>query len=193
MLSGVDRAPGALERLQYRHLRLRGLAFSAWVRARGGHVGKKLLLDKHVRVRHAPGDGWSIGNDVYIGYGAVIDCRPGAELQIGTGVKVMHYVVIGVEQSIRIGDYTQIAEACSIRDADHGVDGDALILKSAMVSEPVRIGRDVWIARGTAVLRGTVIDDGAVVAANSVVRGHVPSRAIVAGAPAVLKRMRGER
>jgi acetyltransferase-like isoleucine patch superfamily enzyme len=188
----VASAPGALERLQYRHLRLRGQVFSFWVRARGGRVGKKLLLDKHVRVRHAPNRGWSIGDEVYIGCGAILDVRPGAELRIGTGVKVMHHVVLGVERSLTIGDYTQIAEACSIRDADHGVDGDELIVKSAMQSDPVRIGRDVWIARGCAVLRGTVIEDGAVVAANSVVRGHVASRSIVAGAPAVFKRTRGE-
>ena len=186
-------AAGGLALLQHAHLRLRGFFFTWWVRLWGGQVGKRLLLDKHVRLRHAPSSGWHFGDDVYIGCGAVLDVWHGAELRVGSRVKIMHHVVVGASSSISIGDDSQIAEACSLRDADHGIDGDELMVRSEVVTAPVRIGSDVWIARGSAVLRGSVIEDGAVVAANSVVRGHVGARSIVAGAPAVHKRNRGDR
>ena len=52
------------------------------------------------------------------------------------------------------------------------------------------IGHDVWLGYGSTILSGVVIGDGAVIAAHSVVTQDVPSYAIYAGNPAVLKKMR---
>ena len=52
------------------------------------------------------------------------------------------------------------------------------------------IGNDVWIGARAIITDGVQIGDGAIVAANSVVTKNVPPYAIVAGAPAVVKRYR---
>ncbi|GGA99144.1 CatB-related O-acetyltransferase [Allosediminivita pacifica] len=52
------------------------------------------------------------------------------------------------------------------------------------------IGNDVWIGHGAQIMAGVTIGDGAVVAAGAVVSKDVPSYAVVAGNPAVIKRWR---
>lgn len=54
----------------------------------------------------------------------------------------------------------------------------------------VTIGNDVWTGHHVNVLGGVTVGDGAVIAAGSAVTKDVPPYAIVAGAPAVVKRMR---
>jgi acetyltransferase-like isoleucine patch superfamily enzyme len=53
-----------------------------------------------------------------------------------------------------------------------------------------RIGNDVWIGHGAYIAAGVTIGDGAIVAAHAVVAKDVPPYAVVAGNPAVIKRMR---
>ena len=53
-----------------------------------------------------------------------------------------------------------------------------------------RIGNDVWIGHGAIVNAGVTIGDGAIVAAGAVVTKDVPPYAVVAGNPAVIKKMR---
>lgn len=55
---------------------------------------------------------------------------------------------------------------------------------------PTVIGNDVWIGHGAFISPGVRIGDGAVVGAQSVVTRDVPPYAVVAGAPAVVKKMR---
>jgi acetyltransferase-like isoleucine patch superfamily enzyme len=50
---------------------------------------------------------------------------------------------------------------------------------------PIIIGCDVFIGARAIILKGSQIGDGAVVGAGAVVGGRVPSRAIVAGNPAI--------
>ena len=52
------------------------------------------------------------------------------------------------------------------------------------------IGNDVWIGHGAMIKAGVTIGDGAIVAAHAVVAKDVPSYAVVAGNPAVIKKFR---
>lgn len=52
------------------------------------------------------------------------------------------------------------------------------------------IGNDVWIGHGALISAGVTIGDGAIVAAHAVVTKDVPSYAVVAGNPAVIKKFR---
>lgn len=52
------------------------------------------------------------------------------------------------------------------------------------------IGNDVWIGHGAYIAAGVTIGDGAIVAAHAVVARDVPPYAVVAGNPAVIKKMR---
>lgn len=52
------------------------------------------------------------------------------------------------------------------------------------------IGNDVWIGHGAMISAGVTVGDGAIIAANAVVTKDVLPYAVVAGNPAVLKKMR---
>ena len=56
--------------------------------------------------------------------------------------------------------------------------------------ELTTIGNDVWIGHGAFIKPGVTIGDGAVVAAQAVVTRDVPPYAVVAGAPARVKKLR---
>jgi acetyltransferase-like isoleucine patch superfamily enzyme len=127
--------------------------------------------------------GVSIGDRVYLGHGVIVEVLPGAELRIGAHSKIMHYTLVSAADEVSIGEWTQIAEHCSIRDANHGTAPDELIMAQPSAATPLHIGRDVWIARGCAVLAGATVGDGAVVGANSVVNREVKPATVVAGVP----------
>ena len=124
------------------------------------------------------GENCRLGRDVHF------DTGDTGTIALGSRVRLNAGGVIVANRRVAIGDDTLIGEFVTIRDANHGVDGDSLIRIQALVSAEVEIGRDVWIGRGACVLKGVTIGDGAVVGANSVVTQDVPPRTIFAGAPA---------
>lgn len=54
----------------------------------------------------------------------------------------------------------------------------------------VTVGNDVWTGHNVNIMAGVSVSDGAIIAAGSVVTKDVPPYAIVAGAPATVKRLR---
>jgi len=54
----------------------------------------------------------------------------------------------------------------------------------------VVIGNDVWIGQDVSIVADVTVGDGAIIAACSVVTRNVPAYAVVAGNPAVTKKMR---
>lgn len=175
-----------------RHLlqRLRGLWIATLVRLGGGTVGPRLLAERGVRLRYFPTSGWVVGSDVYLGAGVDLGVGVGATFELGDRVQLHSSCVVGVEKRVTIGARTLVAESVTIRDANHRIDSDAVIIESGMEARPTSIGADVWIGRGAAILAGAQIADHAVVGANSVVNGRVNENEIVAGAPARVLRTR---
>jgi acetyltransferase-like isoleucine patch superfamily enzyme len=186
-MRSIDRAARAVTKARRRIV---GLVWHAWICAWGGSVGRRLEVDFGAHLRWPPHRGICIGDDVYIGIGAVVDAPLGARLTLGNGVKLMHHTVVATSNQIVVGHDTQVAEFSSIRDSDHGLGREGLIRDHPVESTPVRIGSDVWIGRGVAVLRGSTIGDGAVLGANCVVRGEIPPFTIAVGVPARAIRVR---
>jgi len=115
--------------------------------------------------------------------------------------------------NVKIGRYCAIAAKVSVMPADHPMDrlstcgfdysdlpiftsyekdaGIAFPKTKAMQKsgQPI-IGNDVWIAHEVMIKRGVTIGTGAIVGAGSIVTRDVPSYAIVAGSPAVVRRYR---
>lgn len=169
--------------------RIRSLWFTLRLRAVGAHVGKRISVNRGVQVITGRSARWHIGDHVSLGAGVILNVSDGAILTLGNDVRIAHYTMIGVQNSITIADRTQVGEHCSIRD--HGHDASAPSMHSAhLVSSPVCIGEDSWIGRGVAVLMGSRIATGAVIGANAVVRGDVPKDAIAVGVPAHVIRIR---
>lgn len=171
-------------------MRVRGSLFAFRVRLWGGTAGTGIMLDKRVTLRHQPGRNWTIGSNVYIGVGAIIDIWPGAELRVGDRTKIMQYTSIAARESVTIGKHSQIAEFTSIRDANHGIDQAELITLAPMNSSPVHVGENVWVGRGCAILAGSGLGDGVVVGANSVVLSAFEADLVIAGVPARIIRAR---
>jgi acetyltransferase-like isoleucine patch superfamily enzyme len=86
---------------------------------------------------------------------------------------------------IEIEDDVTIAPNVYITDHNHSYADVALpIARQWLTEDPVRIGAGSWLGAGVIVLPGADIGRNVTVAAGSVVRGWIPDRSVVAGAPA---------
>lgn len=112
----------------------------------------------------------SIGSNVHIGPGAMLD---------GAG-------------GIVLGDGCILAPEVKIYSRSHNFDQNvqALPFDNVMLVAPVHIGRYVWIGTRAIVLPGVNIGDGAVIGAGAVVSKDVPSCSVVVGNPARVVRYR---
>jgi maltose O-acetyltransferase len=133
----------------------------AWERALP-LAGRRLLarlrrLPDHAALRAA---GATIGRDVYLGRGTVIDPDFAYLVEIGDGATLsIGVLVLAHDASTKhMLDKTRIAR--------------------------VRIGERVFVGANSIILPGVDIGDEAIVGAGSVVRQSVPAQAVVAGNPA---------
>ncbi len=86
---------------------------------------------------------------------------------------------------IEIGDDVAIGPNVYITDHNHNYRDVAIpIARQWPTTDSVRIGSGSWLGTGVIVLPGSDIGRHVAVAAGSVVRGAVPDRSVVAGAPA---------
>jgi acetyltransferase-like isoleucine patch superfamily enzyme len=93
---------------------------------------------------------------------------------------------------IRIGDYSQIAQFCTLVASNHTVDTSELMIDAPWETSKssIEIAEDVWIGANCVILPGVTIGRGAVIGAGSVVTKSVPAYSIYVGNPAKLLRMR---
>lgn len=124
------------------------------------------------------------GSDVRIAQSCRIQVQ--GELHLADGARLNHGCLVLASERVSIGERTLIGPGTTIMDDDLHQIGPSR--RGAASGDPVSIGSRVWIGAHCSVLKGVRIGDGAVVAAHSVVTSDVPARALVAGAPAVLKR-----
>lgn len=89
---------------------------------------------------------------------------------------------------IEIGAHAVVSQYAHLCAATHDIDQPHFPL----ATKPIRIGARAWIASGAFVGPGVTVGEGAVVGARSVVVKDIPPRAVVAGNPARLLRMRTE-
>jgi len=109
-------------------------------------------------------------------------------IEIGDDVSIAAYVHIWGAGNVRIGNRVMIGSHSAITSVthDHSVDPmrDSVVLGSVIIED------DVWVGAHAVILPGVTIRSCAVVGAGSVVTHDVPARAIVAGVPARVARMR---
>ncbi|MEX2541108.1 MAG: acyltransferase [Trueperaceae bacterium] len=93
--------------------------------------------------------------------------------------------------SITIGDDVMFAGNIYVSDGQHGTGRGDLAYKFQGIEgvAPISIGRGAWIGQNVVVLPGSTIGEFAVIGANSVVRGDIPARSMVVGAPARVVRV----
>lgn len=124
-------------------------------------------------------------------YGATVRCElathAGGRIEIGDGVFVNYGCSISAHQRVRIGSGCLIGQYSIIMDCDyHSPEGEG----DHGNVRPVTIGDRVWIGARVIVLKGVTIGPDAIIAAGSVVTRDVPAKALVAGSPATVVRIR---
>lgn len=110
--------------------------------------------------------------------------------------KLGNYSGIGINAHVSgacvIGDYVLMGPNCTIYARNHEFSDVNIPIKfqGYQKERPVTIGDDVWIGANVTILPGVKIGSHSIIGACAVVTKDVPEYAIVAGNPAVVKKMR---
>lgn len=169
----------------------RGIFFLVSVFVCGGECKSIPRVGKNFTLKYPPHKGIKIGAGCDFGPCTFIDCPPGAQLEIGSNVKLTAGVIISCAKKVSIGNNTLIAEYCCLRDSQHEYKRAELIRTQPLRRGEITIGSDVWIGRATAILMDTHIADGCVIGAMSLVKKTQTAPLTVhAGTPLKLIRLR---
>lgn len=154
-----------------------------------------VFVDENVLVfQDRDGGPVRLGPHVHLHRGTLVQTGAGGSLSIGARSSIQancHFAAYLAP--IRIGAAVQIAPNCAFFSYNHST-----ALGRPMREQPLRsaggieVGDDAWLGAGVTVLDGAHIGAGAVIAAGAVVTGEIPARAIAAGVPARVVRMRAE-
>lgn len=132
----------------------------------------------------------SIGENTEILSGVIL-MTYGGKISIGKNCSINPYTILYGHGDLVIGDNVLIAGQCMLIPANHRFERlDIPINQQGVSSKGIIIEDDVWIAGGCQILDGVVIGKGSIVAAGSVVTKSIEPYSIVAGIPAVVKKMR---
>jgi acetyltransferase-like isoleucine patch superfamily enzyme len=184
------------------------------LRGRGVFIGSRCTLIGKSNIRFAGplylGNGCLInaisqsgvvfGANVSLQRQVAIECtgslqRLGRGVVVGTNVGIGSQTFLGAAGGIRIGDDTIIGNFVSFHAENHNFDAlDTPIHGQGTTWQGIEIGRDCWIGAKATLLDGVRVGDQSVIAAGAVVKaGDYPARSILAGVPARIVGIRGER
>lgn len=124
-----------------------------------------------------------IGDFTY-GFPIVRSWGEDAKLRIGKFCSIGEHVQIYLGGNHRTDWITTYPFNVLLKDQYPGIDGECAATKGDIV-----IGNDVWIGNDVIILSGVTIGDGAVIGAGSVVTKDVQACDVVAGDPAVQKKI----
>ncbi len=171
-----------------------GYAFRTTLRSlrqAGQDIDPSVVFGRRVHLHADEGAHLTVGPNCIIMDDCWIHANTCTTLTIGSRTFLSHRVTVSGQ--VYIGSDVQIAENTTIVAENHIFDRlDLTIREQGGRAAPITIGNDVWIGAGTVVTAGVTIGDQVVVGANSTVTHDVPPRAVVAGSPARILRMRGE-
>ena len=153
-------------------------------RGKLGHLGKRVNIDRNVRLLRFPRN-ISVADNAVLKEGArICSCNEKAKVSIGRNTTIGYHTFIFASEGIEIGDDCLIAPFVYIVDSNHRSRRGEKINRQGNETAPIKIGNDVWIASGVTIGKGVTIGDGAVIASGAFVIRDVEPYAIVGGAPA---------
>lgn len=158
--------------------------------ARHVAAGKGLTLGDGVFINALSKGGVTIGENVSIGAGSILECTGvirelGESIVIGDHVGFAQNAFISVRGTVEIGDDCIFGPNVSIHSENHVFsDRNTPIRLQGATRLGVKIGKDCWIGSGAIILDGVTVGDGCVIAANAVVNKDVPAYSVVGGVPA---------
>ena len=112
-------------------------------------------------------------------------------IELSDNVFINRGTFVTAPAKVRIGNNVLIGPYCVINSGNHNYEKrDTLIRSQGHTELPIIIEDDVWIGSHVCILPGVTIGKGAVIGANSVVNSNILPYQMVAGSPAVFKKMR---
>jgi acetyltransferase-like isoleucine patch superfamily enzyme len=152
-------------------------------------LGRYVYIDHGVYLHACPG-GIELGDRTFVMHNAelhVFNFRdlPHAFIKVGARAFIGESVIIRGQGGVTIGEAVLIGPAAQILAINHTFADPALhIMDQGISGDGIVIEDGAWIGAGAVILDGVRVGRGAVVAANAVVTRDVPTRTLVAGAPA---------
>jgi acetyltransferase-like isoleucine patch superfamily enzyme len=150
-------------------------------------------------VYRAPGCHITSGQGSSVGPGTILlahrDLDRGfpSHIAIGERTAINEYCNLrAAGGNIRIGNYCQIAQFCTLVAANHTTETVKFMTNAPLdISKAsITVEDDVWIGANSVILPGVTVGRGAVIGAGSVVTKDVAAYTICAGNPARVLRMR---
>jgi len=143
---------------------------------------KGFVLGANVRVREGT---WMLGTAVLT--------EPGEGLTVGDNVYIGPYCVLGAGGGLHIGSDVTIGAHVDILAEDHDFsDPTRPINRQGVTRKGITIGDDCWIGNRVTILDGVRVGRGSVIGAASVVTRDLPEFSVAAGSPARVIRDRRE-
>jgi acetyltransferase-like isoleucine patch superfamily enzyme len=132
------------------------------------------------------GDRVHLYGDTYIQTGEAGSVIIGSDTHIQPRCQFSAY-----KAAIKIGSQVQIAPECAFYSYAHGIAPELPIKEQPLTTKGgITIEDDVWLGYRAIVLDGVCIGQGAIIGAGSIVTQNIPPRAIAAGVPARVVKMR---
>jgi acetyltransferase-like isoleucine patch superfamily enzyme len=192
-----------LKSFMHRYLNIKN--YAGYARRRSFWLFKRVLLlgsNVHIAINAdisplcsiVPGKGSiRIGAYSVIQRGAVLR-NYGSKIEIGRHSTIGHNCVLYSGADLIVGEGVRIGPLTAIIAGNHRFeDREIPIYLQGMKNRGVKIDDDVWIGAGAKILAGVSIGHGAVVAAGAVVTRSVREWEIVAGVPARVIGVRGNK
>ncbi len=159
-------------------------------------LGRTVLIGDNVEINALSKKGVSLGNNVSILRGTIIECTGvlnnlGEGLTIGNNVGIAQNCFIQVRGEVIIEDNVIFGPNVSIFSENHNFDDpDLPVNVQGENRKGVKIESGVWIGTRSIILDGVTVGKNSIVAAGSVVNKDVLPYSIVGGVPAKLIKMR---
>ncbi len=155
-----------------------------WMRLNFSKVGKNLSIFRSVRVFNYgtinAGDNLKISGDFAL---TLLKCNPGGVISIGNDIFINAGTRIYAAKNVSIGNNCLIGPEVLVSDTDFHGRG-----QGSPEAREVVLGDNVWIGARVIILKGVKIGEGCIIGAGSVVTKDMPSKSLVAGNPAVVKK-----
>ncbi len=152
-------------------------------------LGRNVVFEAGVLIFHP--ENIEIGDDVYIGHGAILKGYYQNKMVIGSGTWIGQQCFFHSAGGLTIGQNVGIGPAVKIITSYHeGKDISKPILHTPIIFKPVVIEDGADIGIGSVILPGVTVGKGAQVGAGAVVSSDVEPYTVVGGVPARFIRRR---
>lgn len=158
-------------------------------------LGKNVTIDDYAAL-HCSGSvdepaSIRLGDNCLVGRETIIAAKNGS-IELGEACNLGSQCRIATQSSIRMGKSVLVAAYAYIGPGNHRTDDPNLpIMEQGMdIRGGVEIGDNTWIGARATIVDGVRIGCDCIIGAHSLVLHDVPDRAVVAGAPAKVLRIR---